>query len=592
MRRFSAATVVSVLLLAGPIPAFAASDPSFIDVLGSVTNAAAPVEDALVLAFDLGSGRTIQTFTDSHGAFHLPSIPAGIYRIIAVKRGLNPAVAMVIPGQRDRKVVIRMRTSGELSENERDEIWEVRRSIPPDVLRQLNVGSVEEASQASNAFEGSMASLAGVSSTEQPAFSKAALSLRGTFGDGWAVDVEGHRSVFDTDPFAFSANAPAAQASGVVMQLRSGADESYRYATSRASWIGGAGVGGADQTAGFESHQFDWRNRESSVRVRYSSEENLFSQPYLNGERIEVAGDTNVYHSQRADVMLLVRLEEERSASEVSSIDPMRTAGVSTHARYEITPSVAVQYGMQTRIGTGGNEWAPETGAEVKIVPGISLIVSGLYKMIRSDSGSEEYGPYLVGISDPGAAPPRYRYALGLVTGNPEHPTFTAIASVTQIDSIIRIGLDDRFESFWDGVYLLPGDQQSELSLEYQKDIGSRFAVAVMAIGGKTASADVRSVDGESTYLVTTVHSTWLPSGTSVDVSYRYIDQASRSPIGATPESERLNFRMAQSLRLPIDLRLLVGFDLARSVDSPVAMDQGDPAGYSKRVLGGLSFAF
>ncbi|HUO83586.1 MAG TPA: hypothetical protein VM534_00595, partial [Thermoanaerobaculia bacterium] len=78
---------------------------------------------------------------------------------------------------------------------------------------------------------------------------------------------------------------------------------------------------------------------------------------------------------------------------------------------------------------------------------------------------------------------------------------------------------------------------------------------------------------------------------TSLDISYRYIEQP---PAGDLPaENERLLLRMGQSLRLPIDMRVLLGIDVARFSDSALTdghLAAGDPL--HTRVVGGVSFAF
>ena len=61
---------------------------------------------------------------------------------------------------------------------------------------------------------------------------------------------------------------------------------------------------------------------------------------------------------------------------------------------------------------------------------------------------------------------------------------------------------------------------------------------------------------------------------------------------GATYRSERVNVRMSQSLHLPLDLKVLLGFELARSENSRILLDALDADGSTRRYIGGLAVNF
>src|SRR5579859_1338095 len=98
MRRLRAIAFASAILAtAGTARPEIAVVPSFLNVLGSVTNAARPVANALVIALNLNSFEANQTFTGADGSFTLPLLRAGVYKIIAVKYGLAPASTTLVP---------------------------------------------------------------------------------------------------------------------------------------------------------------------------------------------------------------------------------------------------------------------------------------------------------------------------------------------------------------------------------------------------------------------------------------------------------------------------------------------------------------
>ena len=82
-----------------------------------------------------------------------------------------------------------------------------------------------------------------------------------------------------------------------------------------------------------------------------------------------------------------------------------------------------------------------------------------------------------------------------------------------------------------------------------------------------------------------------MPTRTSLAVSYREIQQPGENG-EEDYETERIHLRMAQSLYLPIDIKLLLGLELARAENSPYLMDSLTPEGRSKKYIGGLALNF
>jgi hypothetical protein len=53
-----------------------------------------------------------------------------------------------------------------------------------------------------------------------------------------------------------------------------------------------------------------------------------------------------------------------------------------------------------------------------------------------------------------------------------------------------------------------------------------------------------------------------------------------------------MNVRVAQALHLPLDLKVLLGLELAHAANSPFLLDTLDPAGNSRKYIGGLAVNF
>ena len=87
------------------------------------------------------------------------------------------------------------------------------------------------------------------------------------------------------------------------------------------------------------------------------------------------------------------------------------------------------------------------------------------------------------------------------------------------------------------------------------------------------------------------VQSTYFPSGTTLALSYRQLHEPQAN---ATAEyrTQRMNVRVAQDLHLPLDLKVLLGIEVARAMNSPFMLDTVDADGTTRKYIGGLAVNF
>jgi hypothetical protein len=243
---------------------------------------------------------------------------------------------------------------------------------------------------------------------------------------------------------------------------------------------------------------------------------------------------------------------------------------------------------MSSRLALDGTQWAPRTGVEWK-VGRTSLVANGMYKVWDQSRGPMTL-PSIVVWTDDSRLMPRYTYSFGVVSGDDQGDRVSAIATVSAIDTPMRMVFSDGFEPFWDGMYVDAGDVRRDLRLAYRKDIGHKLAIDVSTSAGTATPERSQLFIGEKVYVTGDLQSTWMPSGTSILVSYRELQQPQQS--GMNYRSERVNVRMSQSLRLPIDLKLLFGLEVAHAQNSPFLLDVNERDGATKKYMGGLAVNF
>ncbi len=594
MRRFRVLAFASAILATAGTARPDLAVSNFLNVLGSVTNAARPVANALVIALDLNSLQASQTFTSVDGSFTLPALRSGVYKIIAVKYGFVPAMAVVVPGVKDHRIALRLQNEKRAGKNWNQEIWEIRGSLPPDVLHELDMAMAPpiEAAAAlpmdtTPRVRAQMMSMTGVAAQQSDAaFAQTRVGVQSRINNDWQIGFRGNIHRIDNPSEEARFGTPVAESSGMQMELRSSPTDAYRVGSSKSWWRYGNGVPSSQQ-ADVRSHNLEWDHGDVRLQVRYFEQENLFSgSPGSN--LIEVAGNTTLLQGPRSGLGVSLRVTQESVHNAENAT--FRTADITTLANLDIVPTFTVRYGMSSRLGLYGSEWAPRTGAELKIGKDTALVVSAMYKVYSQERQNSM--PSVVVWSDESTVLPRYLYSFGIISGDEKHDRLSAIATISGADSPLRVVFTDGFEQFWDGLYVDSGDVRRDLRLAYRKELGKNFLFDVASSAGIATPPPTAIVHGEKVYVTGNIASTFNPTGTTLAVSFRQLHQP--QPNGGTTEyrTDRMNVRLAQSLHLPFDLRLLMGMELARAANSPYLFDAMSTDGTSKKYIGGLAMNF
>jgi hypothetical protein len=590
MRR-NRALAFSALIAALAVPAQPQAPlPAFVQVLGNVTNAASPVANALVIALNLSSFDAIQTWSTADGSYTLPPLESGIYKIIAVKQGLGPAIATILPTNGNQRVNLALGNEKKGRKSANQEMWEIRGSLPQDILRELDqaLEPPQVASYEVPRIRGEMMSMTAVAGeTSAPAFAQTVLGVQSRIGESWQLGIRGnlHRVENPMDAAAFG--TPAAQSSVMSMELRSSPTDSYRVASTKSSWRYREPISTeSGDEADVRAHSLEWEHGGARVQVRYFAQQNLFRSNPLGSELVEIGGDTTILQTRRSDIGVSLRVTQE-SLRNVQTA-PLRTADLTANASLVLVPSFTVHYGVSSRIGVDGAAWAPRTGAEWKVTKKTSFVIGAMHKV--SDPQRSVMLPETVTGADESHGLPRYSYSFGIVSGDDDANRLSAIATVTALDTPLRLVFTDGFEQFWDGLYVENGDLRRDVRVNYRRELGRVMAIDIATSAGSATPARSMLPMSAKAYMTGDLQSIFYPTGTTVAISYR----ETRQPQTTTRnyKSERVNVRMAQSLHLPLDLKLLLGMEMARAINSPFLLDRLEPLGSSRKYIGGLALNF
>lgn len=594
MRRFSAIVIACAILGATTT---ARSDslplPTSLNILGIVTNAARPVEHALVIALNLNTLEAMQTFSGSDGAFSLTLLPAAVYRVIAVKSGFAPTMTMIVPTRKDYHLALKLENEKRARKDNNQEIWELRGSLPPDILRELDNAMAPSAVPVAAAdyqvprVKGEMMSMTGVAEQgSNPGFAQTALGVQSRLGDTWQLGFRGniHRVDDPTDDARFG-NA-LAESSAMQMELRSSPNDAYRVASIKSWWRYRDNLPPTEQEADIRSHNLEWEHNDTKVQVRYLAQQNLFvGNP--GSDLIEIAGNTTVMQTRRSDLGVALRVTQESLHNTANAT--FRTADLTANANLELVPSFILRYGMSSRLGLYGTEWAPRTGAEFKLSKDTSFVVNGLYKVY--DQERQNMMPSIVVWSDESRVLPRYAYSFGFVSSADKNSRLSIITTVSAADSPMRLIFTDGFEQFWDGFYIDTGDIRRDLRVSYRKELGHALLIDIASSAGTATPTGTVVPANNKAYVTGDLQSTYYRSGTTLALSWRQLHEP--QPNGtAEYRTQRFNVRVAQDLHLPLDLKVLLGVEVGKAANSPFLLDTVDPDGTTRKYIGGLAVNF
>jgi hypothetical protein len=558
-----------------------------LQVLGTVTNAARPVSNALVIALNLQDFAAVQAWTGSDGSFSLPALRAGIYKIIAVKQGFVPAITTIAPTRPSHRLTLKLDSEKKAhAKDMNQQLWELRGSLPPDILRDLDFAMqpAELESYELPRLRGELLSVTGVTNTPaNTAYAQTALGFQGRIGDSWQVGIRGNLQRFEDPTDKIQFGTPVAQSSVMSMELRSSPTTSYRVASTNSRWMYLDRADGNSQ-ADVSAHNFEFEKGPAKVQVRYFRQDNVFYDSPAASNLIEVGGAMPLVQTRRNDLGLAIRVAQQ---SVDTQRELLRTADIAANGSVHLVPAFILHYGMASRVGLEGQEWAPRTGAELKLTENTSLVGSVLYKVLDRDLSNVTL-PALVFWTDDSHSIPRYAYTVGFVTGKEGKNRFSAIATFSESDDPLRVVFADEMSQFWDGLHIAEGDVRRDIKVAYRREMG-KLAIDLAATAG--TAAHPLEQDREKVYITGDLQSTFTPTRTTIAVSYRELQQPGENG-DADYRTERLHLRMAQSLYLPVDIKLLLGLEMGEAENSPYLIDAFNEAGKSRKYIGGLAVNF
>ncbi|MDH3253674.1 MAG: carboxypeptidase-like regulatory domain-containing protein [Acidobacteriota bacterium] len=595
---------------------------------GRVLAASQPLSTAQVYAYQTADLDLRKVLTDTDGVFLFDSLPAGLYKIIALKPGFLPAVVMLTRTTAGATQFLEVELSREPSDPRQAHasFWKVREQIPSDVLRDLDQPAVMLASNPASENQGTslqteMRAVTGIHESLDAGEAQVNGAQVGIEGQirSVAIDFSGRFSELESRAFA-DGTRPTGTSQSMSLQVEPN-DRSLVKVASRSSSL----VTVQDDDASsvdFEHHRVSWsqavgQNGHSDFSAQYTEESNYYRQALISPGWIpassrswRVEGTYSTKLGDRSSLEAGLRYRDRDSEYERlrrgQPLLPHESVELFGHGGVEVKPAVVIQYGLYSTMRSGGLSLAPQGGVIVKLGTEweASTLISRRLDQDDSDVLLTEFTPTYFEDGRGCREAAIYCYEVELARNLAGDGRLSLGAVHRKVGETQRLYFDGDFLDRLDSLYLVEGDELPELQLEMTRRLGpnilTKITSNVAAGGGGLLQTDGRKTfENEVRYLVTSVDTHFEDTSTGIFIAFHRLEQE-LSPVrgkrtSPTFELERLQLGVTQSL----DFLRSVAKDLALHLN--MELSRGGTAGEAalvsasdlrKRITGGLAFRF
>lgn len=617
-------------------------------VAGKVSGTAAPLAAAKVYVYHLGELEMQEAVTDQRGHFLFGDLPAGLYRVIAHKPGFVPAVVRLARSTADAYQFLELELSAAAPTThggaEADDFWALRKQVPPDVLRDIQVAEIQaQARDAGNqqrvraaALLAEMEAMTGIDrlGSGEGQITTGAVGIRGRVG-GVQLGLEGDYWQMQPGLSEGDSAVPSGETRALALSVADEGDVSVRLSSRSDRLAQGAGVGDDVDFENYRlavTHSVGKRGRSDFI-AQYTSESNLHRHGWVDPLGIPEAsrswrleGTYTAELTERASLQTGVRYRQQESAFGVQAQgeDPFATAGLAgddllapEHERVDlfgragmqVQPSLLVEYGLYTTLRDGSLSLSPRGGLVMQLGTDWQAAAAAAYKVHdEGEPAFRDFTPALRSadeLNDACEINEAHCYQLTLSHRKSDDEVFTVGATHREFDEIQRLYFSDDLIDRNDSLYLVPGDEVPELRLL----VSRRLTPTVLAKlesnlaqggGGVFYATDAEAYENQVRYLVTSLDTRFSGTETGLFIAFHHLRQQllALEPVSGRPpelEVQRLELMLTQDLNvllnLATDMAVRLNMELSRGT-SPFTADDSERDELRKRLLGGIAVRF
>ena len=631
-RRLTALAWVAPALLSGgwlsaapgPSPVLASAPPP--PISGVVSHLERPIAGVLVVLYNLADASLSRARTASDGTFVMASAPAGVYDVVAYKKGFVPALVRLwhqaLPEAVSAvRIQLAARAEAASSRDAAASVWEMRDRLPADVLREISLedaggGPVRgAAARLDGTFAGEVRTIADVSSGDT-SLSRTAVGVHGGLPNGWKYDLRGdYAAVADTSGTTVFSTATG-NAAGLALDVATSPFDNVRVSTRRHTLNFRD-----DRGASLQAHGVAWsRGGEEgsvqSVAARYVEETNLYRATSVGMSFFPLASRTwevKGKYARPADdspgVALAMTYRHREGTVGPSGVGAdgafllsAPDADLSAATSVRLSSRAEAEGGVVARYLAGGYGIAPRVSLRYDLGSKTYVFVRGLYRVAESGTGRGTVLPLVASIEENGEAAARRGFAMGLERRSGDEASFRIEASDQRVSEAVRAFFEGDFLTDFDSIYLFDGNtvRQYQATGRHRltDTVEGNVALRYGSIQGGPVSESATAYgigDNRGRFWSARAAVEVVPTHTGVALVVRGVRQhmaglaASRAN-----ESNKISVSLAQDLSVvgvtPFGsiCKLLLALESARAT---ARADREEPVATS-RLMGGVAISF
>lgn len=553
--------------------------------------------------------------TDAEGTFCLADARPGVYSILAAVPGFRSASAQVLHRasgdalsfvrldlDRERRGVLPSGPGGALDP------WAARAVLSGDVLRETGPAEAAQPptpvaglpAPAPDAgllpVQGSLSSTQGFGAEGAGNLSQTSLDVRGSLGAGVRWGLSG-----GYDRVISPAGERVGGASRLALDVLPGERHSIRLSSHR-SEIPTL----ANPDARFDAHSVDWdaaagaRSR-ASVSARILSHRNLepaaLPTPFFRGDGSALEVDARYRSEMGASGFVRVHLGyrsdlTDGSATNAAAFD--REARLGGVAGVRLLGAFLVEAGGTADYSVSSRGVTPEVTLSLDPVDGLTVYGFAARRWDQTVPGVPVHGVVGIDPSDLVRAT-RALYRVGARLTSHATGRVELEASRREISEAFQLLLDDGLVDRIDALYLFPGDVAGEVSGAVTFSLRPDLAARISLLGGQVSGAGLAAgaLQNEARYWISSARVDVGPSGTSVALRYRYLDQE----LGGDAETYRLgresvDVTLAQEVPIPALRALGTRWQVLFTIAMGSRQDGDAEPRLNRQMAGGLALSF
>ena len=628
MRRHRIAFPLSVLLLA-LAGGQALAGPPAPPISGVVRHLEVPVPGVLVIVLNLGDNSLARIRTATDGTFVLSSAPAGVYELVAYKRGFEPALQRLwhqAGAEQVSAVSIKLTKKGGAAAPEPvpTTIWDLRDRLPTDVLRELAIEEVADKStphaeklQLSRLLAGELKTMTEAPQSSSAALSRAAVGLHGGLPNGWQYGITGdYAKLGNSDT---PGEVTTGDAAGLALEVNPSANAHVVVSTRRNTLSFNEGP------ASLQTHAVSWsqgaeQGRVESVAARYVEETNLYRATALGTTIFPLASRTwevngNYSRPSTLDMpgvavaMAYRHTDASVGPSGVGAdgvfVQSAPDADLAASTAFRVSDSLEMEAGVVARyIGSAAAGYGIAPVATVRYtIAGTTVYARGLYRALGSTTEATAVMPRVTSIEESRDPAATRSFAIGLQRSVGRDSSIQFEASEQRMGELVRAFFEGDFLTDFDSVYLLDGNDVRQYKAAIQQRLSNTLSGNVTVRYG-SIDGDVNAASQTGYGIESNKGRFWsaraavevLPTKTGIAILVRGIRQDLRTPVATLAnDSDKLALSVAQDLSIiglapfGADWKLLVALENAKGTG---LSENKDIAASTNRILGGVAVAF